>query len=125
MKRKNTIENEHHVYDSKGLNVGLLNIDVTKLEGIDLWAKIDTLLVEYSKVFPNELRMLLIENAAKRQEARTSNAESKDKTMRWGASIPPALYWKLQALEPTIFTDKKLFIKFLNRYKGFRIAKKI
>lgn len=125
MKRKNEIGYEHHVYDDKGLNVGLLNIETGKITGVDLWTKVDKLLVEYSKVFPSELQLTLIENAARRRAAKDKNATSNNKTMRWGASIPPALYFKLQALEPAIFTDKKLFIKFLNRYKGFRIAEKI
>lgn len=126
MKKTKNLELEHHVENSAGQDVGFLHIDVKNIEGIDLWQKIDRLLVEYTKVFPNEMRVHLWENQQIRRTRKDQYASLRTNSgMRWGASIPPGLYFKLQELEPMLFAEKKLFRKFMKRYRGFTIPEKI
>lgn len=117
-------EYEHKVYD-KGKNIGLLVIDTTKIEGVDMWQRLDRLMVEYSKLHPNELRIHLYENQAIRRNLYNDYAANKKMEYRHGASLPPGLYMYIMRMYPEIFEQKSLFHKFIKRYRGFAIAKKI
>lgn len=116
---------EHLRYDKMGGLAGLYRLDPSKAEGIDVWAKIDDVIRAYTKIHPNEMQMLVMENQYISKTRRTESASSKSKSLRWGASIPPALLFNLEVVEPNLFFDKKLFHKFLRKYKGFRICKTV
>jgi hypothetical protein len=118
-------ELEHHVFDSKGKDVGLLIINPFDVQGVDMWQRVDRLITEYSQVFPSEMYLILFENGLKRREMRNKYGSNKSKTLRLGASIPPGLYYKINQIYPEIFNQKPLFRQFMRRYKGFRIPETI
>ena len=118
---------EHLVFDKDGKMAGLWDIDSYSVNGVDLWDKLDQIVGAYVKVHPIEMEILVRENKAISQ-SRMDNHQIVKKggsMLRWGASLPPALMFKLEQVEPMLFSNKKLFHKFLNKYKGFRICKSV
>jgi len=118
------LNTEHLRFNNGGL-AGLYRLDTSKVTGIDLWAKLDMVINEYVKIHPNEMKMLVYENKAIGNSRMNSLASNKNKTVRWGASLPPALMFKLEEVEPMLFSSKKLFNSFLKRYKGLRICQSV
>lgn len=117
---------EHLKYNKQGKFEGLYSINALKAEGVDFWQKIDRVIEAYAMLFPNEIRMLVYENKKISDSRKNDFASVKGgSNLRWGASIPPALMFKLECVCPTLFDDKRLFHKFIKRYRGFSICKKV
>ena len=120
-------EKEHWNIDKKGDLLGIWDINAYAASGADLWDKIDYVIKEYAKVHRLELEIVIRENAAisKSRQNDLAMSHKGGLRLRWGASIPPGLLFKLEQIEPMLFSNKKLFHKFLKKYKGFRICKTI
>lgn len=126
MDKSELLASEHWRLNNKGQLAGVWHINAEKAEGVDIWQKIDRVINEYTKIHPNEMRMLVLENKfisdTRKNDYASSGGTAK---LRWGASIPPGLFFKLQIIEPTLFENRRLFNRFLKRYKGLRICKKV
>lgn len=116
---------EHHKVDDKGVLKGVYVIDTTKTQSSDMWGKIDEVVGAYASLHKIEVELLIRQNAEKVKAQMNQYGSNKDKSMRWGASIPAALLFRLQMIFPEVFTDRNLFNKFLKRYKGFRVCNKV
>lgn len=112
-----------HLEIKNGQIKGLYMIDPTKVNKKEFWQNIDDIVGDYAKIHPDEMTMLVYENKAIADQRLKNTGASKSGSIRWGASIPAALMFKLEAFEPMLFTDKSLFHKFLKKYKGFRTCK--
>lgn len=113
---------EHHKVDDKGKLKGLFVIDPTKTQSSDMWGKIDEIVGAYASLHKLEVELLVRQNAEKTKTQLNKYGATKNKDIRWGASIPAALLFRLQMVYPEVFTEKNLFNKFLRRYKGFRVC---
>ena len=118
------LKEEHWKLDDNGNFEGLYLVDPSLATGVDLWEKLENVIKEYAKLHPDEMRLHLLETAQIRLEAKNEKAEAKE-GLRWGCSIPPGLYFRIQTLEPLIFNDKDYFHTFLKKYPGFRICQKV
>lgn len=111
------------MYDPHTRSSGVLYVDTKKFSHQGVWERIDEVIRDYSEIHPNEMRMLVLENRMISEERKNGFASTGNKSMRWGASVPPGLMFKLETVEPRLFADKHLFHAFLRKYKGFRICK--
>ena len=120
-------EQQHWNKDKSGELLGIWDINAYAANGADIWDKIDEVIREYAKVHTMEMEILIRENANISNSRKNDLAMSgkNDIRLRWGASIPPGLLFKLEQIEPMLFSNKKLFHKFLKKYKGFRICKTV
>lgn len=120
------LNHEHWDLDKAGKFAGLWDINAQEVTGADLWQKLDRVISEYSKIHPNEMRMIVVENKMISDSRRSDTQAIKSGTgLRWGISIPPALLFKLEMVEPELFRTKKLYHGFMRRYPGFRICKNV
>lgn len=117
-------EEEHIKYDKKGNINGIWDINVEKATG-DYWQKVDQIIRAYTEVHKGEMYMLTYENKQLRESRLNKYGSNKSKDLRWGAAIPPGLFFKLQQFDPMLFENKKLFHIFLRKYKGLAICKKV
>lgn len=115
---------EHWDLDENGNLRGLHVIDPKLATGADIWDKLDEVIRDYAKVNPNEMRLHLMEVASVRLDLNNELGTSKGQ-LRWGVSIPPGLYFRIQALEPDIFNNRDMYHKFMRKYPGFRICRKV
>jgi len=111
---------EHLVLDEDNRIVGLYCLDVDNLDGVDSWAAVDQAIKEYAVIHPNEITMVIAENADIRKANYNKFGSGKSQSMRHGVSIPPALMFKLERVMPDIFTNPKKLHHFMEKYKGFR-----
>lgn len=118
---------EHLRYDKDGDLKGLYMIDTDKAKkvGNDMWSRIDEIIKAYIELHPMEMQALILTNQERRNDLLDGMATTKDKSLRWGISIPGPLLFKIEALYPELMTDKKLFHKFMKRYPAFRITKHV
>ncbi len=119
------IQEEHWKLDKQGEIEGVFVVDPTKAKGADLWQKIDEVIVAYTQLHPVEMEAQVRSNVLRMKEQLNEFGSTKDKSLRWGASIPTALLFRLQILEPELFENKRLFNTFLKKYKGFAVCKRI
>lgn len=119
-------EEQHLDIDKEGNLKGLWNIDVKKVTGGSIWDKIQTVVEAYAKIHSLEIEITIRENA-KLTDTRKNDLASTEggSRLRWGVNIPAGLLFKLELVEPELFTDKKLYHKFLKKYKGFRVCKTV
>jgi len=119
-------EEQHLDIDKQGNLKGLWNIDVKKVVGGDRWDKIQTVIEAYAKVHSLEVEIMIRENAELTETRKNALATVEgDSRLRWGANLPAGLMFKLEQLEPMLFSDKALYHKFLKKYKGFRVCKNV
>lgn len=120
-------EIEHLNLDKKGDLLGLWDIDVKKATGLDMWDKIQSVIEAYAKVHSLEMEILVRQNLELSRTRKNSMAltEEGGNRLRWGMNIPHGLMFKLELLEPMLFSDKKLYHKFLKKYKGFRVCETV
>jgi hypothetical protein len=118
------MDNEHLRFGKDGKLAGLYALNLDNLTG-DIWTKIDQIIHEYARIHPNEMKLLVIENKIISSNRINETASNKSKSIRWGASIPVALMFKLQLAVPELLENKAIFHQFLKKYKGFAICKKI
>ncbi len=122
------IHKEHLNIGEDGKLKGLYRLDTSKVKGIDIWAKLDQVINDYAKIHKWEMIECVTANAATmktmlREDGRTGRRDLAN--LRYGCDIPVALMFKLEQVEPELFSNKKLFHKFLNKYKGFRVCQKV
>jgi len=119
-------EEEHLDVDQQGNLKGLWDIDVKKVTGGDLWDKVQNLVEAYAKVHSMEVEIIIRENAELTETRKNALASTEGGSrLRWGGNLPVGLMFKLELLEPELFTNKKLYHKFLKKYKGFRVCKTV
>jgi len=111
-----------HIKQLNGEIQGVYHVDTDNISG-SLWEMIDKVIESYSKINPEEIKAYVAQNQKIKNSRLTAFASSKENTLRFGASLPVALMFKLEKIEPELFTDKKLFNQFIKRYKGFTICK--
>lgn len=122
------IHTEHLNIDKDGKILGLLKINSELVVGVDVWQKIDRAITEYARLHPIEVEITVRENGKISDSRLNDFASTKNNgsgRLRWGCNIPAALMFLLEQIEPNLFTEKSLYHKFLNKYKGFRICKKV
>lgn len=122
------LHNEHLNVDKTGKILGLYKINASAVLGVDIWQKIERTIIEYTKLHPLEVELVLRENKFLTETRLNDFATSGKKGManlRWGCNIPVALMFLLEEIEPKLFANPKLYHKFLNKFKGFRICKKV
>lgn len=109
-----------------GKLLGVYSVDPTKAQGVDIWQKFDEVIAAYTRLHPTEMELHIREVAAIRKNRLNEFASNKDHSMRWGCSIPAALMFKLELVEPELFANtprgKRIFNQFLRKYKGFRVC---
>jgi hypothetical protein len=118
-------DQEHVVLGQDGDVSGLYNLNPLAITGGSLWDKVKVLVEEYTRLHPQEMQLHIMETKAISESRRNATASSKDKSIRWGCSIPVGLMFKLEVLAPDLFSDKKNYYGFLKRYPGFRICKSV
>jgi len=122
------IHNEHLKLGGDGNLDGLFALDINKFKGGDLWDKIHMVMSEYYILHPNEIRETVSRNTELRNTRANDFASVKGKnnsSMRWLLNIPAALMFKLEEVEPRLFSDKKFLHKFTKKYKGLAICKRM
>lgn len=110
---------EHWRSDREG-NFGLMDIDVSNVYGNNTWKKIEMVIQAYTKVHPQEIKEIVLDNAS----IANSN-QNLSKKMRYSVRIPAGLLFKLEQVEPTLFANKKMLNQFMEKYKGFRVCQKV
>lgn len=115
-------QEEHWRNDRKG-NFGLMDIDVTNVYGNNTWSKIQMVIEAYTKVHPEEIKEIVLDNAT---IANTRNNDfGKSGKLRYSIRIPAGLLFKLEQVEPQLFANKKMLNQFMEKYKGFRVCQKV
>lgn len=76
------------------------------------------------------LYMIIQENKLLRESRRNIFASNKDKSMRWGISIPPRLLhdleqYSMNELKEPLFKDSNEMNDFMNSFKEFRVCEKV
>lgn len=116
---------EHMRNNADGSFAGLYSLDPEKADGKTFWEKVDSVIRAYAELHPKEMELQVLQNKILSETRTNELASSEGGTLRWGMSIPPTLYLKLNQVAPEIFEEKQIYLEFLNKYKGFRICKKI
>ncbi len=104
---------------------GLYKINPEYAKGVDMWAKLDEIINAYVNLHPIEMELQVRANAERIKTQFNDYGSNASKNIRFGASIPAGLMFMINQVYPEVFTDNKLFHKFLKRYKGFRVSKTI
>jgi hypothetical protein len=113
---------EHWRSDREG-NFGLMDIDVSNSYGTNTWNKIEMVIQAYTKVHPQEIKEIVMDNAMIAQTLK--NEYGKSKKLRYSVRIPAGLLFKLEQVEPKLFANKNMLNQFMNKYKGFRVCQKV
>lgn len=100
-----------------------MDINAKNAHGDNVWTKVEMVIQAYARVHPQEIKDTVSDNA--RRVAMMKNDFGSGNKLRFGVSIPHGLLFKLQNVEPKLFTDKKLMNEFMKRYKGFRVCQKV
>lgn len=118
---------EHLNLDKQGKILGLWDFDAKNAKGVDLWDKIQSVVETYAKIHSMEIEIMVRQNAEITQTRKNalSITEEGGNRIRWGCNLPHGLMFKLEQLEPMLFSDKKLYHKFLKKYKGFRVCETV
>lgn len=117
-------QNEHHRLNKDGkAGFGIMDINTKKAYGDNVWTKVEMVVQAYAQVHPQEVKEIVLQNA--QLTATRKNEYASNGKIRWGASLPVGLMMKLEQVEPKLFSDKKLFNQFMNKYKGFRVCQKV
>ncbi len=122
------IHTEHLNIDKNGQLLGLLKIDTDFIEGVDVWQRIERAITTYVQLHPIEMEIVVRENKAISESRLNDYGSTGSKglaNLRWGCNIPVALMFLLERIEPNLFNDIKKYHKFLNKFKGFRVCKKV
>lgn len=117
------MKTEEHWRVSNEGNFGLLDINTKKVYGDNLWTKVEMVIQAYAKVHPQEIREQIEQNS-QIVNTRKNDFAVKGK-LRWGLSMPVGLLFKIEQVEPNMFSNKKLMNEFMKRYKGFRVCQRV
>lgn len=125
-RKQKEIGQEHLHLSEEGALLGLHTIDTEKAKDKikGRWERIDAIIKAYTDIHPNEMRAQIIQNQMTRLYD-TNDGFTKLRTMRFGVSMPPLLLLKIEAVEPEMFTDRKLFTQFMRRYSGLTVVKDV
>lgn len=88
------------------------------------WKMIDTILHDYTKVHPKEIRDILFENKAIRESMLNEYGSSKQ-GLRWGFRMPPALVRIIDRRFPDFLTNRSNIHNFMERYPAFRVCETV
>lgn len=118
MDLRNKSIHEEHWNVENGNFKGLWSVNAEAAKGADIWQRIDEIVAAYTKLHPMEMELTVRENQAIRNSRLNEWAATPGKGLRWGASIPAGLMFKIQTIYPEVFSNKTLFHRFLKKYKG-------
>jgi hypothetical protein len=99
---------------------GLYAIDPLKGRFSDKWARIENAIQEYTKLHPQEMAEALLDVEYHRQ-AQINQYGASSSGIRHGAMLPPGLGFKLEIIDPELFTNRNNLHEFLKRFPGFRV----
>lgn len=119
------VDYEHHLYNPDGSLRGLYVVKEGTTHKLSIWDRIEEAIQDYAKIHPNEMQLQVIQNSYVRAGARNDFSAAKEKSLRWGASLPVGLMFRLQAIDPELFEDPLKFTKFIKRYKGLATCRKV
>ena len=93
----------------------------------DTWSKVDSVIKTYKELHKNdnEWKLWLKDVNRIRQTRKNEYSSNKDKSIRFGITIPPQLMFEIEVVEPDMFSNKKLFSRFMKHYPIFVIPEKI
>lgn len=86
------------------------------------WENIDTFIKQAREVDPKEFDAHQKEIKLLRDTRQNKFASSKDRTLRWGVSLTPTLYYPVNKYYPEVFTEKSENAKFMKRFPQFKIC---
>ena len=104
---------------------GLWTVNTDAIKGDDLWSKLDAVIYAYTKLHPMEMEAVVRQNGWEVQTRMNEHGSTKNKSLRYSLSMPVALMFKCEAIEPNIFNNKKLLHGFMKRYKGLRVCESV
>lgn len=108
--------------------VDILFVDTKTITGLDIWAKIDQVIKQYTEIHPREVWLHLEYNKTIRQTRVTDTGRTGLKgsaNWRWGISLPMGMAFKIQALDHEFFETREKVRKFMKRYPGWRTCKTV
>lgn len=100
-----------------------MDIDVSNVYGNNTWKKIEMVIQAYTKVHPEEIKEIVMDNATFANTRK--NERGTVGKMRYSVRIPAGLLFKLEQVEPQLFASKKMLNQFMEKYKGFRVCQKV
>lgn len=103
-----------------GLKIIIPKITPDKARG--MWDVVEGLIQDYTKLHPEEMRLVLESNKYIRSTRRNRLASSKSGSMRWGMSIPAGLDILIRKYYPEVLSEKKRYHQFMRKFPGFRIC---
>lgn len=103
-----------------GIKIILPNITPDK--AVDMWESIYSLIRDYTKVHPQEMRLFMETNAHARRKVNNKYAASRSMSIRWGMNLPPGLDVLIRKFHPDVFDNKRKFRMFMRKFPGFRVC---
>jgi hypothetical protein len=117
-------ETEH--WDMKnGDLAGVWAINPLEAKGADMWQIVEEIVMAYVKLHPLEVEFVVRSNKQEVETKANDFGSTENESLRWSASLPAGLMFKIQQVYPEIFTDKTLYHKFLKKHPGFLVCKTI
>lgn len=116
---------EHWKLNKTGHFEGVYAVDPTKGKFGDRWARVGAAIESWAKLHPQEFAEHCLAVEYERQAQMNAYASTKDKSLRWGCSIPVGLGRMLELIEPELFTDPKLGQKFMKKFPIFNVCQKV
>lgn len=116
-------ELKEHLKLSTPQELKLLKVESDKFIHDDLWSRVDEIIMDYAKVHPIEMEIIVRENALIAASQFNKHGVSKEKggsELRHHVRMPVALFRVLEAFCPELFSDRRNYHKFMKRYKGLR-----
>lgn len=104
---------------------GLWAVNPEAAKGADMWQRIDEIIMAYVKLHPLEIELLVRCNREDVKLKANDYGSTKSKQLRWSASLPAGLMFKIQQIYPEVFTDKNIYHKFLKKHPGFLVCKTV